>query len=140
VEASDISHRALEATRTARYRRFASSAALPAAAAGYIKLAVGPRGEPVHEVAAALRLLVKPSWFNLVEPATYPAGPFDVIFCQNVLIYFGPDWRARVLDALLDRLAPGGYLAPAPGEAAGLKPVGGEPRSFGDALVFRRVS
>jgi len=140
VEASDISHRALEATRTARYRRFASSPALPTAATGFLKLAVGPHGESFHEVAAPLRMLVRPSWFNLVEPTTYPAGPFDVIFCQNVLIYFGLEWRARVLDALVDRLAPGGYLAPAPGEAAGLKPAGGEPRSFGDALVFRRVS
>lgn len=140
VEASDISHRALDATRAARYRRFASSPPLPAFATEFLRPALGPHGDTFHEVTAPLRMLVRPSWFNLVEPATYPAGPFDVIFCQNVLIYFGSEWRARIVEWLLDRLSPGGTLVPAPGEAAGLKPAGAEQRSFGDALVLRRVS
>ncbi len=37
-------------------------------------------------------------------------GPFDLIFCRNVLIYFDPQTRRRVIGQLLKRLAPNGFL------------------------------
>jgi chemotaxis protein methyltransferase CheR len=37
-------------------------------------------------------------------------GEMHVIFCRNVLIYFGPDLRARVLDRFGQSLSPGGFL------------------------------
>ena len=37
-------------------------------------------------------------------------GPFDLILCRNVLIYFDAPGKARVLGRLLDRLDPRGYL------------------------------
>ena len=37
-------------------------------------------------------------------------GPFDLIFCRNVLIYFEPQDRVRVIGRLLRHLAPGGCL------------------------------
>jgi len=37
-------------------------------------------------------------------------GPFDVVFCRNVLIYFDVDVKARVLASLAQRMRPGGYL------------------------------
>ena len=41
----------------------------------------------------------------------YPVhGPFDVIFCRNVLIYFDAASKSRVVTRLLDHLAPGGFL------------------------------
>jgi chemotaxis protein methyltransferase CheR len=41
----------------------------------------------------------------------YPAGgPFDLVFCRNVLIYFSAEGRAAVVKRLLSLLAPGGYL------------------------------
>ena len=46
---------------------------------------------------------------NLLE---LPAGlgPFDIVFCRNVLIYFEPDVKARVLAALATRMRIGGWL------------------------------
>lgn len=35
----------------------------------------------------------------------------QVVFCRNVLIYFGPELRARVFAKLTGSLAPGGFLA-----------------------------
>jgi chemotaxis protein methyltransferase CheR len=37
-------------------------------------------------------------------------GPFDVVFCRNVLIYFEVDVKAKVLAAIARRMRPNGYL------------------------------
>jgi len=37
-------------------------------------------------------------------------GPFDVVFCRNVLIYFTPEERKQVIDRLARCMQPGGYL------------------------------
>src|SRR5262249_29844257 len=39
-----------------------------------------------------------------------PAGPFHLIACRNVLIYFDRDTQARLFDVFHDALAPGGFL------------------------------
>ena len=50
---------------------------------------------------------------NLME-APYPVAPggggFDVIFCRNVLLYFTAEAFQRTVEALAERLAPGGTL------------------------------
>lgn len=46
---------------------------------------------------------------NLIDPQPGDER-FDVIVCRNVLIYFSPAAVARAADALIDRLAPGGWL------------------------------
>lgn len=72
------------------------------------------RGYGEHEgqlrCGAELRSLVRFSRINL-SAAPYPiAGQLDLIFCRNVLIYFDAASRAKVIDALIDRLSPTGYL------------------------------
>nr|WP_319555757.1 protein-glutamate O-methyltransferase [uncultured Vibrio sp.] len=37
-------------------------------------------------------------------------GKFDIIFCRNVLIYFSPEMKAKVLNQMANQLNPGGYL------------------------------
>jgi chemotaxis protein methyltransferase CheR len=44
----------------------------------------------------------------LTDP--YPTGPFDLIVCRNVLIYFRGEQRRQVVRALSERLAPAGIL------------------------------
>jgi len=58
----------------------------------------------------ALRERVQFTRLNLNDAAYDIAGPFDLIFCRNVLIYFTPEGRARVVDRLASYLAPGGLL------------------------------
>lgn len=54
---------------------------------------------------------------NIMNMESHPLMPMDVIFCQNVLIYFRR-WKQReVLDTLADHLKPGGLLIVGLGEA-----------------------
>ncbi len=59
---------------------------------------------------AELRQTVQFCRLNLNAPRWPVAGQFDLIFCRNVLIYFTAEGRLRVVDRLLDRLAPNGLL------------------------------
>ena len=57
----------------------------------------------------ALRAMVEfREWNLLSNPA--PLGQFDIVFCRNVLIYFDPPTKTRVLDSLARVLAPDGLL------------------------------
>ncbi|MGO1618145.1 MAG: CheR family methyltransferase, partial [Oceanisphaera sp.] len=37
-------------------------------------------------------------------------GKFDIIFCRNVLIYFSPANKTKILNQFAHSLNPGGYL------------------------------
>ena len=57
------------------------------------------------EIRAAIRF----ARVNLSgEP--WPQGPFDLVFCRNVLIYFDRVTKVRVVARLLDRLGPAAFL------------------------------
>ncbi|HYO59541.1 CheR family methyltransferase [Archangium sp.] len=57
-----------------------------------------------------LREVLRFARVNLSDECGWPTGPFELVFCRNVLIYFGAQARARALSALLRRLPPTGYL------------------------------
>lgn len=69
--------------------------------------------ERVGEMRAApeLRAIVRFARVNLVEPIPPTVGGrFDIVLCRNVLIYFGAEQRAAVVERLATRVTPGGYL------------------------------
>ena len=61
------------------------------------------------EVSRAVRELVTFQQHNLKD-SLQRHGPFDVIFCRNVLIYFSPEWQWDVIRHLHRSLKPSGYL------------------------------
>jgi chemotaxis protein methyltransferase CheR len=69
-----------------------------------------------RRLPAELRRRVRFISHNLADrAASAPVGaPFHVIFCRNVLIYFGARAAARVLEQLARCLAPGGYVFVSP--------------------------
>ncbi|MGB4072560.1 protein-glutamate O-methyltransferase [Pseudomonas sp.] len=56
---------------------------------------------------------------NVLELAKAPMSDMDVIFCQNLLIYFRRWRRREILNRLAERLVPGGLLVVGVGEVAG---------------------
>jgi chemotaxis protein methyltransferase CheR len=62
------------------------------------------------KIAPHIRKLVTIGRLNLMDPWPF-RGPFDVIFCRNVMIYFDQSTRARLVSRMYDLLLPGGILA-----------------------------
>ncbi len=47
---------------------------------------------------------------DLRSQLRHPGGPFDVVICRNVLIYFSADGVKRVVENILQNLKPDGHL------------------------------
>lgn len=92
-----------------------------------------------YRVNTAIRSLVEFRPLNLADPDDDLPPPRDVIFCQNVLIYFDLDDRPKVVDRLIARLNPGGYLLLGPAEVLGLKRPELMPIAHDQAVLYRRV-
>ena len=66
-------------------------------------------------------------------------GPFDLVFCRNVLFYFDAATKRRVISGLVDALAPDGCLALGGGERVGA--LCSDLLTEGDTpFVFRRAT
>ncbi|MCW5692855.1 MAG: protein-glutamate O-methyltransferase CheR [Pseudolabrys sp.] len=60
-------------------------------------------------VARAVRSLIAFKRLNLME--TWPfKGPFDAIFCRNVMIYFDTPTKMQLIDRFTAMIRPGGFL------------------------------
>ncbi|BDG04250.1 chemotaxis protein methyltransferase [Anaeromyxobacter oryzae] len=65
--------------------------------------------EGLMKAGPEIRGLVRFSRLNLTHDNP-GLGQFDLVFCRNVLIYFDKETKGKVVDRLLDRLLPHGYL------------------------------
>jgi len=62
------------------------------------------------KAADELRQVVRFKRLNLTREPYDVTGPFDLIFCRNVLIYFQWETKIKVVDSLGKHLTPSGYL------------------------------
>jgi type IV pilus assembly protein PilK len=127
VMASDISDAALATAQSGRYswrkaeripaiyRQFC--VALPESAQTSVAHLFALSRQDWH-VSEALRERVFFHRLNLMDTGHVPFRRLQVIFCQNVLIYFRQFDRRDILDALVQRLDIGGLLVLGPGEMA----------------------
>ncbi len=105
VLASDIDPQILQIAEAGRYRA-AEMAQLPDWVARYLR---PDEGTATRAVGDQARALVSFRRLNLIRP--WPVrGPFDVVFCRNVAIYFEPATQATLWQGFAGAMASGGFL------------------------------
>jgi chemotaxis protein methyltransferase CheR len=125
ILATDINEDALMVARQGEYRSAALSALRPEQRARHSQETAPGTGR--WRIAPPVRRRVELRRLNLVEPAWSIEGPFDVIFCRNVLMYLEASRRRKALERVAELLASDGVLIldpveqPNPGEH-GLEP------------------
>ncbi len=112
VTASDVSRTALKTGRNAMYHLRRVKNVPAEIAAKYLR----PVDNEHVQVTETLRHKVCFTHINLLDLETQPVGEMDIIFCQNVLIYFKHEMRNRILTQLVTRLKPNGLLVLGAGE------------------------
>jgi chemotaxis protein methyltransferase CheR len=61
------------------------------------------------QVVPRIREMVKFNYLNLMDPWPF-SGPFDFIFCRNVMIYFDKPTQEKLVNRFWNCLEPGGVL------------------------------
>ncbi len=109
ILATDISTRVLLAAREGRYDGKKIDGVPPLLRERYFHCVRHP-GATAFTVRPDVREMVTFARINLAAPPFVMRGPFDVVFCRNVMIYFDEGVRSRLLDEIHRLLRPGGYL------------------------------
>ncbi|MEM7544046.1 MAG: protein-glutamate O-methyltransferase [Pseudomonadota bacterium] len=108
ILATDIDPNVLATARTASY----PTEALARAPADLVEKYFEPdhdKGSPTLCAESALRQLISFKELNLIAPWPF-TGPFDVIFCRNVIIYFDADTQAKLMAKFAAVMKPGSRL------------------------------
>jgi chemotaxis protein methyltransferase CheR len=109
ILATDISTRVLERAGAALYA-LDKSKEIPAHHLKAFMLKGTGDQEGSMKAGPEIRSVVRFGRLNLNDEALALPGPFDLILCRNVLIYFDAPTKARVVERLLERLDSRGYL------------------------------
>jgi chemotaxis protein methyltransferase CheR len=108
ILATDISTRMLKQTESAVYSE-EKLASLPKSLLNRYFVKTKLNGAEAYQLCPKIRKIVRPARLNLMDP--WPMkGPFDVIFCRNVMIYFDTQTQHKLVNRFWDFLRPGGYL------------------------------
>jgi len=133
ILATDISTKMLEIARKAVY----VEEALEGIPSNYlrkyfIETQKGPRR--FYQVKDNVRDLIKLAWLNLMD--SWPMkGPFNVILCRNVMIYFDKATQQKLINRFWDLLEPGGYLFV--GHSEGLSSISHDFRYIKPAIYMK---
>jgi chemotaxis protein methyltransferase CheR len=138
ILATDLNDAFLDFARAGTYRRWSFRRTDPADQAAFFR----PRDDGRFEIDASLREQIRFAHLNLASGA-YPSAAtgtlaMDVIFCRNVLMYFGRAQIRRVVARLRDSLVDGGWLVVNASEASAELFPGFTPVVHEDAVFFRK--
>ncbi len=108
ILATDLSDRVLACARKAEYTTDKLDGLPPAILKKYFK-PVSDGETMIWRVNDSVRKLVSLARLNLMEQWSI-RGPFQAIFCRNVMIYFDKPTQQRLVQRFWDLLEPGGHL------------------------------
>jgi chemotaxis protein methyltransferase CheR/type IV pilus assembly protein PilK len=91
------------------------------------------------QIVDDLRERVEFSHLNLRDLDSVSMREVDLIYCQNLLIYYDRQRRIEIVDRLARFLRPGGVLVLAPGELLDWKNPDMEKVRYTDTLAYRRT-
>ncbi|GAA6151701.1 CheR family methyltransferase [Pseudoteredinibacter isoporae] len=112
VVATDISHKAVALARNGVYAASRLGVVPDAQKQHYFEKLNDGR----YKVKAALAKNICFSQANIVDIDNMPMVKMDLVFTQNMLVYFRKPQRLRILDYIAERLKPGGFLVLGLGE------------------------
>jgi chemotaxis methyl-accepting protein methylase len=137
IWASDLSRRIVERARRGLYSAH-EVRSLPASYRDKYLRQVGWGERAAFQIKDEVRALVRFANCNLIDPAGYGVPLQDVIFCQNVLIYFSSEYRAAVPRWLADHLNPGGSLFLGPSDLVEAPVPNLDRISLDEAVYYQR--
>jgi chemotaxis protein methyltransferase CheR len=134
ILASDISNRVLERARKGIYP-MARSAEIPKDLLHSFMLRGTAERQSEMKVKVEVQQMVDFRRLNLDRESELVEGPFDVIFCRNVLIYFDAASKQRAVTNLTRHLIDGGLLFV--GHAENLHSVSSQLRSLEPTIYMK---
>jgi chemotaxis protein methyltransferase CheR len=109
ILATDISNRVLEKARKGIYP-MAKATELPQDLLHSFMLRGVAERDGEMKVKVEIQQMIDFRRVNLDEESNLNEGPFDAVFCRNVLIYFDAASKARAVSKLARHLVPNGIL------------------------------
>lgn len=106
ILASDISRAALSIAREGIY----PARKVEMVDAAFRQRYFSPHGKGRYKISTDLSDKVGFNQSNVLNINEFPTIKLDVVFCQNLLIYFRRWLRFDIMNAFVDRLKPGGIL------------------------------
>ncbi|GIX36205.1 MAG: chemotaxis protein methyltransferase [Lysobacteraceae bacterium] len=109
ILASDIDTQVLEVGKRGVYPLERIKDLAPQRVRRFFQRGTGPN-EGLCRIRPPLRGMMRFAQINLLAPDYGLRGPFDAIFCRNVMIYFDKPTQRKVLERMVPLLAPDGLL------------------------------
>jgi chemotaxis protein methyltransferase CheR len=137
ILATDISTKVLGNAITGIYE---AAKVEPLSRAQRAKYFIHRKGEGggVYEVKPEVKAHIMFKRINLSKPPFPMKGPFDMIFCRNVMIYFDREVRSRLINDLARLLAPDGLLVV--GHSESLAGIGADLDTLSPSVYRRRAA
>ena len=109
IHATDIDTQVLEKAQSGVYRQEELRTLSPQQMQRFFLRGTGPH-EGMVRARPELANMVTFAQLNLLANDWALSGPFDVIFCRNVMIYFDKETQEKILRRFVPLLKPGGLL------------------------------
>jgi len=128
---TDFSSQVLERARSGKFRQIEVNRGLPAA----LLVKHFRRSGVDWQLSDSLRQMVRFETIDL-RKSMRALGPFDLVFCRNVLIYFDAETKKKIIRELHGTLFRGGWLLLGGAETAFSVEEWFERQTIGGAMVY----